>query len=129
MKNKLKTTIKIYVTFLLILSVFTMVYALLIYYNKVNSSMKNFNTVTFILGLVSFFMLGFVAANIAQKNGLMEGLVAALVIILITLLVNLIVRVDFNFRTFVKTVTYLLASCLGGVLGVNFRPLIKRSLH
>ena len=129
MKNKFKKMITIYLLFLLILSIFSIVYALLIYFKKVDSSMKSFNTVTFIIGLICFFLLGLIAANVAQKNGLLEGLIAALTIILITLLINLIVRVDFNFRTFIKTVTYLLSSSLGGVIGVNFRPFINKSLH
>jgi len=88
--------------------------------------MKSFNTSTFIIGIVCFFLLGFISGNVAQKNGLLEGLVAALFIILITLIINLFVKVDFNFRTFVKVVTFLVSSSLGGVIGVNFRPFLNR---
>lgn len=89
--------------------------------------MKQFNTWTFIIGIICFFILGFVSANVAQKNGLLEGLVAALIIVLITLLINLFVQVQFSFRTFIKCVTYLVSSSLGGVIGVNFKPFIKES--
>lgn len=129
MRKVFKKVFYVYMFFLIILSLFTIIYALLIYFNKINSSIKNFNTITFIMGILSFFLLGLVSANIAQKNGLLEGLVSALFIILITLLVNLFIKVDFNFRTFIKTVTYLVASSLGGVLGVNFRPFVKKSLQ
>jgi putative membrane protein (TIGR04086 family) len=129
MKKTFKKAFNIYLFFLIILTLFSISYALLVYFGKINSDMKRFNTTTFIIGVVCFFLLGFVSANIAKKNGLLEGLVSALIIILITLIVNLFVRVDFNFKTFVKCVTYLVASSLGGVIGVNIRPLYKRSLH
>ena len=89
--------------------------------------MKQFNTTTFIIGIICFLLLGLLSGNLAQKNGLLEGLIAALIIILITLIINLFAKVDFNFRTFLKCVTYLTASSLGGVVGVNFKP-IKKNL-
>ncbi|HHU55628.1 MAG TPA: TIGR04086 family membrane protein [Acholeplasmataceae bacterium] len=126
MKTTFRKAFFIYLFFLIILSLFTLIYSLLIYFGKINSNMKSFNTSTFIIGIVCFFLLGFISGNVAQKNGLLEGLVAALFIILITLIINLFVKVDFNFRTFVKVVTFLVSSSLGGVIGVNFRPFLNR---
>lgn len=125
MKTAFKKAFFVYLFFLIILSVFTIIYALLIYYGKVDSNMKSFNTGTFIVGIVCFFLLGLISGNIAQKNGLLEGLVSALFIILLSLIINLFVKVSFDFRTFVKCVIFLLSSSLGGVIGVNFRPIIK----
>lgn len=126
MKNSLKKFIYIYLFFLIILSIVTVIYAILIYSGKVNHEMRTFNIWTFIIGIFCFLFLGFFSANVAQKNGLLEGLVSALIIIFVTLLINLILKVDFNFKTFVKIVTYILAASFGGVIGVNFKPLIKR---
>jgi len=125
MKTAFKKAFYVYLFFLIILSIFSIIYALLIYFGKINSNMKNFNTSTFIIGIICFFLLGLISGNIAQKNGLLEGIVSALFIILITLIINLFVKVDFNFRTFVKVVTYLVSSSLGGVIGVNFRPIVR----
>lgn len=122
MRKTFKKLFYLYLLFLIILSLFIIVYSLLIYYGKVSSDMKQFNTWTFIIGIICFFILGLVSANLAQKNGLLEGLVSALVIVLLTLLINLIVQVPFSFRTFIKCVTYLVSSSLGGVIGVNFKP-------
>lgn len=122
MRKTFKKLFYLYLLFLIILSLFTIVYSLLIYYGKVSSDMKQFNTWTFIIGIICFFILGLVSANLAQKNGLLEGLISALVIVLLTLLINLIVQVPFSFRTFIKCVTYLVSSSLGGVIGVNFKP-------
>lgn len=126
MKNGIKKFIYIYLSFLIILTCFTILYAILIYLGKVNHEMKSFNVWTFIIGIFCFFFLGLISGNIAQKNGLLEGLISALIVILVVLIINFIVRVDFNFKTFIKIVTYLLASSFGGVIGVNFRPIIKR---
>jgi len=109
---------------MLILSIFACIYALLIYLDKANSQMTSFNTFTFIFGIIAFLMLGFLAGNVAQRNGLLEGLIAALVIILVTLIINFFVHVPFVTNSFVKTVSYLTSAALGGILGVNFRPLI-----
>ena len=125
MRKIFKKLFYIYLIFLVILSILTIIYSLLIYYGKVNSDMKQFNTWTFIIGVICFFVLGLISANVAQKNGLLEGLVAALIIILIALLINLFVHVQFSFRTFIKCVTYLVSSSLGGVIGVNFKPISR----
>lgn len=126
MKSAFKKAFYVYLFFLIILSLFVLIYALLIYFGKIDSNIKSFNTTTFIIGIICFFLLGLISGNIAQKNGLLEGLVSALIIILITLIINLFIKVNFNFRTFIKVVTFLLSSSLGGVIGVNFKPLLTR---
>lgn len=125
MKSKIKRKLFVYFCFILILAIFSSIYALLIFLNKADSKISSFNTITFIAGLVLFFILGILAGNTAQKNGLLEGLVAALFIILVTLIINFFVRVPFITRSFVKIAGYLIASSLGGIVGVNFRPLLK----
>jgi len=123
MRNTLKRKLFSYIVFLLILSIFSSIYALLIFLNKANSQQVSFNTITFIMGVISFFILGLLAGNTAQKNGLLEGLIAALIIILITLIINFFIQVPFVARSFVKSVSYITAASLGGILGVNFRPI------
>jgi putative membrane protein (TIGR04086 family) len=116
-----------YLTFFLILIIFSSIYALLIFLNRANSQAPSFNTFTFIMGVVVFLILGFLAGNTAQRNGLLEGLIAAAVVIMIALIINFFVHVPFMARSFVKTASYLTAAALGGILGVNFRPFIKAS--
>lgn len=79
------------------------------------------------MGVLSFFILGFFTGNTAQKNGLLEGLIAALIIILITLVINFFVQVPFVARSFVKCVAYITSASLGGIIGVNFRPILGRN--
>lgn len=127
MKNSLRRKLFSYIVFLLILSIFSSIYALLIYLNKASSKASSFNTITFIMGVLAFFILGFFTGNTAQKNGLLEGLIAALIIILITLIINCFVQVPFVARSFVKVVAYITSASLGGIIGVNFRPILGRN--
>lgn len=125
MKNSLKKKISIYLLFLLILTIFIICYSLLVYYGKLSSETKSFNNATFIIGVISFFILGFLAGNVAQKNGLLEGLVAALIILVIVLISNFFISVPFVFKSIVKSLAYMTSASLGGVIGVNFRSIIK----
>lgn len=122
--RKFKQKIVVYFCFLFIIALFGGIYALLIYLGKADSKIGAFNIVTFILGIIAFFILGFLAGNSAQKNGLLEGLIAALFVIFIALIINFFVHVPFETRTFVKIATFATTSALGGIIGVNFRSLL-----
>ncbi|HHZ11732.1 MAG TPA: TIGR04086 family membrane protein [Acholeplasmataceae bacterium] len=125
MKAKIKRKLFVYFCFILILAIFSSIYALLIYLGKASSNSSSFNTVTFIAGVIIFLLLGIAAGNTAQKNGLLEGLIAATFIILVTLIINFFVHVPFVGKSFVKVASYLTASSLGGIIGVNFPPLLR----
>lgn len=125
MKNSIKKKISVYLLFLLILTIFIISYSLLVYYGKLSSDTKAFNNVTFIIGVISFFILGFLAGNVAQKNGLLEGLVAALIILTIVLISNFFVAVPFVFKSIIKCLSYMISASLGGIIGVNFQAIIK----
>lgn len=125
LKTKIKRKLFVYFCFIFILAFFSSIYALLIYLGKADSKISSFNTITFIAGVILFLILGILAGNTAQKNGLLEGLIAAAFIILVTLVINFFVHVPFVGKSFVKTASYLTASSLGGIIGVNFPPLLK----
>ena len=127
MKKSIKEKVFTYLFFLLIISIFISIYAFLIYTNKISSDKKTFNTYSFIIGILSFLILGIISGNIAQKNGLLEGLLAALIIIFISLIINFFTKVPFITKSFIKTTTYLVSASLGGIIGVNFRPFLKIS--
>ncbi len=118
-KSKFKKTLGVYLIFIFILCITCIIYALLIRSGKAQSSGKTFNIVTFILGIIDFLVLGLLTGIVAKKNGLVEGLIAALIIILLALIVNLFAHIPLDTRFFLKGLTYILASALGGVVGVN----------
>lgn len=129
MKNSIKQKIIVYLFFLLILAIFIGIYSFLIYTNKISSDRKTFNTHSFIMGVILFLILGILSGNMAQKNGLLEGLIAALVIILISLIINFFTDVPFINKSFIKTITYLTSASAGGIIGVNFKPIIRTKEH
>ena len=117
LKNKLFT----YLIFTIIVLLFSFIYALLIYYDKLNIDYKQFNTITFIIGIILFLILGFISGIRANKNGLLEGLTAALIIILISLIINLFINEKFEINNLIKLSSYITSSSLGGVIGINLR--------
>ena len=118
-QNFFKTKLSVYLIFFIIVSLFASIYAILIYYDKLSSNTKQFNTYTFIIGIVLFMLLGLISGIKAKKNGLLEGLTAALIIILLSLIINLIIKVPFASKNLVKIATYLTSSGVGGIIGVN----------
>lgn len=120
----IKRKLFIYIIFILILSIIGSIYTLLIYYGKTSSEIKAFNKITFVIGVFCFFILGLLAGNTAGKNGLLEGLTAGLIIILLTLIINFFIHVPFVTNTFIKIISFLSAASLGGVIGVNFQPVV-----
>lgn len=129
MNSKIKSKLFAYLIFFIIVSICASIYSLLIYYNKVDSNIKSFNIYTFIIGIFCFFILGFVSGNVADKNGLLEGLIAALVIILIALVINFFIQVPFITKSFIKIVSYISSSSLGGIIGVNLKSPFKSKEH
>lgn len=124
MKKNIQKKVFAYLIFFFILSIFIISYSLLLYFNKLSPELRSFNNVSFIIGVISFFILGFLCANVAQKNGLLEGLLAALIILFVILLTNLFFKVPFVLKSFVKIVSYLFSASLGGILGVNFKSFV-----
>lgn len=119
--SSIKSRMFVYLLFIIIMSLFCTIYSLLIYYGKVKTSEQSINIATFIIGIISFLLLGLLSGKVAQKNGLIEGMLAALVILLIALLSNLIFQVPFVGKNFVKMATYVISSSIGGIIGVNLK--------
>lgn len=117
----IKSRLLVYLLFVIIMSLFCGIYALLIYFGKVKSSETSINIVTFIIGIISFMILGLLSGMVAKKNGLIEGMLAALIILLIALLTNLIFKVPFVGKNFIKMATYVISSSVGGIIGVNLK--------
>ncbi len=117
--NFIKKKLSVYLLFIIIVSLFALVYALLIYYNKVSSTGHSFNIFTYIIGIILFLILGLISGLKARKNGLLEGLTAALIIILISLLLNLIIKEPFRAKYLIKIASYITSSGIGGIIGVN----------
>ena len=74
------------------------------------------------------FIVGFFSGNIEQKKGWVAGMTTALVIIILFILVKLFAHTSLTFEMVLKYLAFLLLGALGGMIGVNIRPLIRRNL-
>lgn len=117
--RKIYQFIFIYLIFTIILTICAFIYAILLKNKVLSTNTSSFNKITFILGILLFFVLGLLSGITAKKNGLIEGLLSALIIISIVLLLNLILKVNIESKFFIKGASYLLSSMAGGIIGVN----------
>lgn len=117
--NFLKAKLRTYFTFLIILTIVGVVYALLIWGNKIDSSSYRFHTIMFITGICLFFILGLLNGFYSQEKGLIAGLSSAFIFIVFVLIINVFAKAPFTFRMILKFSTYLGAGAAGGILGVN----------
>ena len=118
-KNKIYKFLIVYLIFTIILTTISFIYALLLHNGILFTTEPGFNNVTFIIGLILFFILGLLSGIVAKKNGLIEGLLSSLIIISIILLINLIIKIEIRPMFFIKMGSYLLCSMAGGIIGVN----------
>lgn len=119
-KNKIYKFVIVYLIFTIILTAIAFIYAILLSKGILSTSTPAFTNITFVVGIILFFILGLVSGIVAKKNGLIEGLFSSLLILSIALLVNLIIKVDIKPLFFVKIAAYLISSMAGGILGVNW---------
>ncbi len=117
--NYLKNLAKTLLFSTLIFLTLIIIYTLLIYTNKLPSNIKSINTITLILGILSFFILGFISGNLNQKNVIIQGLISSLLIILISIIGRLITKDELSIKIFLRYLILILSSSFGGMIGVN----------
>ena len=118
-KNKIFKFLFIYLIFVIILTILSFIYAILLKKEILPSSYPSFKNITFVLGLIMFFILGLISGIVSKKNGLLEGFLSSIIIIAIALLINLIIKIELEPIYFIKIFSFLLSSMSGGIIGVN----------
>lgn len=118
-KKKIYKFLFVYIIFTIILTLLAFIYASLLNKDILSTTNPSFKNITFIIGIILFFVLGLMNGIVAKKNGLIEGLFSALIILSIVLLINLIIKIDIKPIFFLKIGSYLLSSMAGGIIGVN----------
>lgn len=118
-KNKLLKFVFIYLIFTIILTIFAFIYAILINNDTISLTNNSFRNISFIIGLLLFFILGLISGFVAKKNGLVEGLLSSLIVLAISMLLNLILKIQIQPLYFVKIISYLICAMAGGIIGVN----------
>ena len=118
-KNKIYKFIFVYLIFTIILTTVSFIYALLLKNGVLSSKNPSFKNITFVIGIILFFILGLLSGITAKKNGLIEGLLSSLIILSIVLLINLIIKIDIKPSFFIKLASFIISSMAGGIIGVN----------
>lgn len=109
----------------LILSLFIIaISSILVYFKVVDVEEKSIYI--FASGVVLFILLGFLSGNIKQAKGLLNGILLSLFIIVILILIQFLgLESKIDLSIIAKYAIFILSGGLGGILGVNFKPVVK----
>ncbi|MCM1514795.1 MAG: TIGR04086 family membrane protein [Anaeroplasma bactoclasticum] len=117
------------ITFLIsffIFILFTLVYTLILYFGKVSYTETSVYRFTFVIGVLSFFIYGFLTGKIEQKHGLLSSFLSTCVILALVIFVHLLSKKSIDAPSWIKYASYLLSASLGGMLGVNLHAVKKK---
>ncbi len=119
MRYLLKKAIIFLITFFIFL-ITILIYTLLLYNQKIDATTASIYRTTFIIGTVIFFIYGLLTGLIERKKGFISSFISTIILILLIILVKVIAQKSFAITNLIKYGVYLLASSIGGILGVNF---------
>lgn len=109
------TSISFLISFI-ILSIATLIYTILLSTNAIESSNDAIYKTSFIIGVISFLILGFTTGLLEKNKTLIKAVFVSLFFILIIIVIKLIIKDSLTFPIFLKYIIYLLSSSLGGIL-------------
>jgi putative membrane protein (TIGR04086 family) len=79
---------------------------------------------TFIASILIFLFLGLLSGNIKQKSGLVNGVLFSTVFVVIFIIISIFTK-TLDFSHIVRYIIMILTGGLGGIIGVNFKPIVK----
>lgn len=126
----LKNQAKTYLITLFIIFPILIIYALLLYFKKIPSSIEQIEISSFIMGLLFFLILGFCSGIICKEKHLLKGFISALFLIIIFVLLKLISHYQLSLREIIKYLAYLVITGMGSLLSskITYKPL-NRGKH
>lgn len=116
----IKNTAKSYLFFLIITSISSIIYTSIIYFSNTQISSSTLNILSFFVSIIIFFILGIYISRIFKEKGLMNSFMVSLILILFILLFKIITK-SFNVSWVIKSISCLLTSSIGGIIGINFK--------
>ena len=116
----IKNTAKSYLFFLIITSISSIIYTSIIYFSNTKISSSTLNILSFFVSIIIFFILGIYISRIFKEKGLMNSFMVSLILILFILLFKIITK-SFNVYWVIKSISCLLTSSIGGIIGINFK--------
>ena len=116
----IKNTAKSYLFFLIITSISSIIYTSIIYFSNTKISSSTLNILSFFVSIIIFFILGIYISRIFKEKGLMNSFMVSLILLLFILLFKIITK-SFNVSWVIKSISCLLTSSVGGIIGINFK--------
>lgn len=124
MMNGFKTNMVILAIWSLISLGLIFVLSMLIFFNVINAG--KIDLFIFLTSIIVFVILGFLSGNIKNKSGLVNGVLLSTFVVLVLIIVSIFVSsISLQFSHIVRFIIMVLSSGLGGIIGVNFKPLVK----
>lgn len=107
-----------YFIFIIILAITIIIYTSLLYFGVISSNDNTVKTVSFVMGLILFLILGLISGLKEKKSGWLAGFTSSLFLVLIVIFVNIISK-NLTVMSLIKYLAYVISSMLGGIIGVN----------
>lgn len=124
--NWLSLKLKELLFFTISLSILMIIYTTLISLNIIPDDISLNRTITLIIGLFLFFLLGVISGKKEMKNGWLSGISSASLILLFIILIGIFMKNKIDIFLLGKYTCFLLCSMIGGMFGVNLKPKRKR---
>ena len=107
-----------YFIFIIILAITIIIYTSLLYFGVISSNDNTVKTVSFVMGLVLFLILGLISGLKEKKSGWLAGFTSSLFLVLIVIFINIISK-NLTVMSLIKYLAYVISSMLGGIIGVK----------
>ncbi|MBQ8292847.1 MAG: TIGR04086 family membrane protein [Bacilli bacterium] len=117
LKLKLKELLLISIIFI----IFTTIYTTLIYFKVLTFDYQTIRIVSYISGLLLFFIYGVISARVEKNKGLLAGFTSALLLEIIVIIILLFCQNYFSLLLAAKLISYLFSSMIGGIIGINIK--------
>ena len=106
--NWLITKLKEILIFTIILFIFMVIYTSLILFEIVPNDNNLIRTITFIMGLILFLILGLISGKKEKKNGWLTGILSSIIIIIFNFILILFTKTNITLLLLVKYLCYII---------------------
>lgn len=124
MKHIIRKMILILSTIFIFL-VSSLIYTLLLYHNKINTSTESIYQVTTIIGVIIFFLFGIFNGMISSKKAFFSTFLIVLTSLVILFIIKKLSNDIFNNKVIIKYLLYLVSSLLGTIFSSIFKKKVK----
>ena len=95
--------------------------------SKFNVPVPSISTIVLVCAGISSFIGGFIAAKLHRRQGLIVGLISGLIFVAVIIMCALFGTGSFfSVDSLIKYVVIITAAMIGGSLGVNHKPKLRR---